>query len=141
MTSNIGGDLMSTNENDELDVYTKEKILQQVKDFFKPEFLNRIDDIILFNKLDKKNINEIIEIQLNELEQLMRKNKVRLEIDKKAKEWLASEGFLPQYGARPLNRIIQKNIKNKVADIVLKSNSNDEINVKVTTNEDGLFFK
>ena len=141
MTSNIGGDLMSTNENDELDVYTKEKILQQVKDFFKPEFLNRIDDIILFNKLDKKNINEIIEIQLNELEQLMKKNKVRLEIDKKAKEWLASEGFLPQYGARPLKRIIQKNIKNKVADIVLKSNSNDEINVKVTTNEDGLFFK
>ena len=89
----------------------------------------------------KKKYNEIIEIQLNELEQLMRKNKVRLEIDKKAKEWLASEGFLPQYGARPLKRIIQKNIKNKVADIVLKSNSNDEINVKVTTNEDGLFFK
>ena len=141
MTSNIGGDLMSTNENDELDVYTKEKILQQVKDFFKPEFLNRIDDIILFNKLDKKNINEIIEIQLIELKKLMKKNKVRLEIDNKAKEWLASEGFLPQYGARPLKRIIQKNIKNKVADIVLKSNSNDEINVKVTTNEDGLLFK
>ena len=67
---------MSTNENDELDVY-KEKYFSKLK-IFKPEFLNRIDDIILFNKLDEKNIRKIVEIQLNELEQLMKKIKYDL---------------------------------------------------------------
>ena len=141
MTSNIGAELMLSNENEQLDIYTKDKILDEVKIFFKPEFLNRIDEIILFNKLNKKNIDKIIEIQIEELKALMKKNKINIDIDNKAKDWLATEGFLPQFGARPLKRIIQKNVKDKIADIVLSTNSNEEQIVKISTNEDGLVFK
>ena len=141
MTSNIGAELMLSNENEQLDIYTKDKILDEVRNFFKPEFLNRIDEIILFNKLNRKNIDKIIEIQIEELKALMKKNKINIDIDEQAKDWLAAEGFLPQFGARPLKRIIQKNVKDKIADIVLSTNSNDEQVVKISTNEDGLVFK
>ncbi len=140
LTSNIGAELIiqDLEEQQKLKIYTKEKILEAVKKYFKPEFLNRIDEILIFENLTKTNIKEIIEIQLKELcEQLIEK-KIIVSIDQSAKEWLLNEGYVPEYGARPLKRLIQKNIKDIIAEKILSENISNEAQIKISTNESGI---
>ena len=139
LTSNLGADLMTMDaEQEKINVYTKEKILEIVRNHFKPEFLNRIDEILIFERLTKKHIEQIIDIQLNELFLQLKDKKINVKIDETVKKWLVSEGFAPEYGARPLKRVIQKNIKDRIAEKILSQNIKDDDEITISTNEEGI---
>jgi len=123
MTSNIGAENINFSEDQkkEIEVFTKEKIHDQIKVHFKPEFLNRLDDIIIFNRLTKEEMLEIIDIQINNLVQKLNDKKIKISFDKSAKEWLVTEGFSPDYGARPLKRVIQNHIIDELATSILSN--------------------
>ncbi len=142
LTSNLGADLMTMDaEQEKINVYTKEKILEIVRNHFKPEFLNRIDEILIFERLTKKHIEQIIDIQLNELFLQLKDKKINVKIDDTVKKWLVGEGFAPEYGARPLKRVIQKNIKDKIAEKILSQNIKDDEEITISTNEEGIVIK
>ena len=142
LTSNLGADLMTMDaEQEKINVYTKEKILEIVRNHFKPEFLNRIDEILIFERLTKKHIEQIIDIQLNELFLQLKDKKINVKIDETVKKWLVGEGFAPEYGARPLKRVIQKNIKDKIAEKILSQNIKDDEEITISTNEEGIVIK
>ena len=125
MTSNIGSGHISNlhNKEDNLD---KEKIhsliLSELKSSFRPEFLNRIDETIIFNSLSKKVITKIVEFQINELNNNLIQREIKLDISPYAVEYLSKKGFDPQYGARPIKRLVQKEILNQLSKEMLKGN-------------------
>lgn len=133
MTSNIGSDLIRdinsfgfelSGENKQLagsekENEIKEKIKSALKDYFKPEFLNRIDDIAVFNSLTQENIGVIIDLQLEKIARRLTKKGVKLKISRKAKDILAEKGYDPQYGARPLKRVVQRLILDKLARFII----------------------
>ena len=134
MTSNIGAELLSSSENNfnkEIGINLKERILQKVREKFKPEFLNRLDDIIIFNNLDNSNIEEIVNIQLKKLSKILKEKKIMFTIDSKAKKWLSEKGYSSTYGARPLKRMIEKEIGGLIADEIIKDNINKQSQIKV----------
>jgi len=114
MTSNIGSQwIMDLGEKDYEEM--RRRVMDAVKAHFKPEFLNRIDELIIFHSLALEQIKAIVEIQVKKLEQRLLERRIQLKMTEKAKEWLAKEGFDPAYGARPLKRVIQKGIQDKLA--------------------------
>jgi len=114
MTSNIGSQwIMDLGEKDYEEM--RRRVMDAVKAHFKPEFLNRIDELIIFHSLGLAQIKAIVEIQMKKLEQRLSEKRIQLKMTEKAKEWLAKEGFDPAYGARPLKRVIQKEIQDKLA--------------------------
>ena len=114
MTSNIGSQwIMDLGEKDYEEM--RRRVMDAVKAHFKPEFLNRIDELIIFRSLGLAQIKAIVEIQVKKLEQRLSEKRIQLKMTEKAKEWLAKEGFDPAYGARPLKRVIQKEIQDKLA--------------------------
>ena len=114
MTSNIGSQwIMDLGEKDYEEM--RRRVMDAVKAHFKPEFLNRIDELIIFHSLGLEQIKAIVEIQVKKLEQRLLERRIQLKMTEKAKEWLAKEGFDPAYGARPLKRVIQKEIQDKLA--------------------------
>ena len=131
MTSNVGARLITdnkklgfTNEEEEKDTKkeyesTKKEVMAQLKKEFKPEFLNRIDDIIVFHKLLPEDIRKIVDLMLKDVERLMNKQGIKVEIDDKAKEFVAKAGVDDAYGARPLKRAIQSMIEDKIAEAIL----------------------
>tara|TARA_A100001015_G_scaffold229618_1_gene259691 strand:- start:959 stop:3559 length:2601 start_codon:yes stop_codon:yes gene_type:complete len=148
MTSNIGAELLSfeNKSNEEIELNTREKILKKVREKFKPEFLNRLDDIIIFNKLGNKHIEEIVNIQLDKFSRILKEKKITIDIDNKAKKWLSEQGYSSSYGARPLKRVIQKNLTDLIAKEILSNklkenekiivtSQNNEISIKNTGNE------
>jgi len=149
MTSNIGGEYVSQmqtigfgdnhldskteNSNfEEKKTFLKEKIQSALKSHFKPEFLNRIDEIIIFNPLKLDDICEIVEIQLSRvIKRLLNKN-IKVNIDKTAKKWIANNGYEPEFGARPIKRLIQKEILDPLAEKIIHNsiNQNSIIEIK-----------
>jgi ATP-dependent Clp protease ATP-binding subunit ClpB len=114
MTSNIGSQwIMDLGEKDYEEM--RRRVMDAVRAHFKPEFLNRIDELIIFRSLGLAQIKAIVEIQVEKLEQRLSEKRIQLKMTEKAKEWLAKEGFDPAYGARPLKRVIQKEIQDKLA--------------------------
>jgi ATP-dependent Clp protease ATP-binding subunit ClpB len=114
MTSNIGSQwIMDLGEKDYEEM--GRRVMDAVKAHFKPEFLNRVDELIIFHSLGLDQIKAIVEIQVKKLEQRLSEKRIQLKMTEKAKEWLAKEGFDPAYGARPLKRVIQKEIQDKLA--------------------------
>jgi len=114
MTSNIGSEyIINSRTNDA--VKNKEIILETLKKYFRPEFLNRIDEIVIFNFLEKEQIKSIVDIQINYLNKTLSNRKIKVELTNKAKEFLAEKGFDPDYGARPLKRAIQTYIQNPLS--------------------------
>ncbi len=114
MTSNIGSQwIMDLGEKDYEEM--RRRVMDAVRAHFKPEFLNRIDELIIFHSLGLTQIKAIVEIQVKKLEQRLSEKRIQLKMSEKAKEWLAKEGFDPAYGARPLKRVIQKEIQDKLA--------------------------
>jgi len=103
-----------------------------VRRAFRPEFLNRLDEILLFNRLSRANMTDIVEIQLNGLRKLLADRKINLELDKTALQWLANRGYDPVYGARPLKRVIQRSLQNPLATLILEGRVNEGETVKVT---------
>jgi ATP-dependent Clp protease ATP-binding subunit ClpB len=125
MTSNIGSDLIQSNfanmEGNEEEVIAKTEALvfEVLKKSVRPEFLNRIDEVTMFKPLSRSDIRKITEIQLDNLKKVLRKQDIELEIAAEAMDWLAQEGFNPEFGARPLKRVIQRKVMNELADALL----------------------
>ncbi len=135
LTSNLGSNLIQAAENVE-DV--KEQILELLRITFKPEFLNRIDEIILFNRLSLADITRIVDIQLERLKERLREQKIDLHVTQKAKEYLARQGYDPLFGARPLKRTIQTLLQNPLARRILAGEVPEGSRVTVDTGRDGL---
>jgi ATP-dependent Clp protease ATP-binding subunit ClpB len=106
-----------------------------VRRSFRPEFLNRLDEIILFNRLGRNEMKRIVDIQLRHLQQLLADRKIVLEIDEKAKTWLANTGYDPVYGARPLKRVIQRELQNPLANMLLSGAIKDGETVRISVQD------
>jgi ATP-dependent Clp protease ATP-binding subunit ClpA len=110
----------------------KKRIKGALKESFRPEFLNRIDEIVIFNSLDKKVLNKIVDIQLAELTEQLDVRGIKLSVDAKAKKYIIDNGFDPEFGARPMKRLIQKVILDKLADHIIKGEVKDGSKVKIS---------
>ncbi|MAR63442.1 MAG: ATP-dependent chaperone ClpB [Rickettsiales bacterium] len=143
MTSNIGAELInfSDEQKSEIEVLTKDKIFENVKKHFKPEFINRIDEIILFNRLTKKEMRSILKIQISDMINLLRNRKLMIKIDNKAEDWLIEEGYSAAYGARPLKRVLQNHIEDKLAMMILENKVSEEQRILISTDKNELTFK
>ncbi len=147
MTSNVGARLITekktlgfTSSEDESNPEkeynkTKEEVMAELKKEFKPEFLNRIDDIIVFHKLQKEDIRKIVDLMIEKVEKLMKQRGITLKVDDKAKDLVAKKGVDDAYGARPLNRAIQTMIEDKVAEAILDEKVKNKINVTAENDE------
>jgi ATP-dependent Clp protease ATP-binding subunit ClpB len=138
MTSNIGAEyLVSQKEGEDTDV-VRAYVMAEVKTKFRPEFLNRVDDIILFHRLKREQMTAIVDIQIARLQKLLTERKITLELDEKARTWLANQGYDPAYGARPLKRVIQRNVQDPLAEAVLAGRVADGQTVKITVADGSL---
>ncbi len=120
LTSNLGAEHLVGLKDGQNAEEARDDVMNVVRSAFKPEFLNRLDDMILFNRLDKGVMSGIVEVQLKHLKGMLAEREMTLELDDKAKAFLAEEGYDPAYGARPLKRVIQKELQNKLAELILK---------------------
>ena len=109
-----------------------------VRKHFRPEFLNRLDEILIFRRLSRDNMSAIVLVQLEQLKKLLEQHKVTLDVAPKALEWLGEAGFDPVYGARPLKRVIQRTLQNSLAQDILSGKILDGQTVSVDANRDGL---
>jgi ATP-dependent Clp protease ATP-binding subunit ClpB len=148
MTSNIGSHLIQENlekinpENREHTLnQTKEQVFELLKKSIKPEFLNRIDEIIMFQPLTQEEIRKIVELQLQKVEQMLQKNNIKLSATKKAIDYIANVGFDPQFGARPIKRVIQKDILNELSKMLLSEKVNKDTIIIVDEKNGQLIFR
>ena len=148
MTSNIGSHLIQENlekinsENREHILnQTKEQVFELLKKSIKPEFLNRIDEIIMFQPLTQEEIRKIVELQLQKVEQMLEKTNIKLSATKKAIDYIANVGFDPQFGARPIKRVIQKEILNELSKMLLAEKVNKDTTIIVDEKNGQLIFK
>ena len=140
MTSNLGSEfLVNLGENDDSSK-ARDEVMAVVKASFRPEFLNRVDEIILFHRLHRENMGAIVKIQLKRLEVLLTDRKIELALDDGAIDWLAEKGYDPAYGARPLKRVIQKELQDPLAEKILGGEILDGSTVSVTSSSDRLLF-
>ena len=140
MTSNIGGEFISKlAENEDVDSI-RAPVMDMVRAHFKPEFLNRLDDIIVFHRLKKAHMAAIVDIQLARVRKLLEDRKITLELDESARAWLAEKGYDPVYGARPLKRVIQREVQDPLADKILSGAVQDGGRVRITGGADHLLF-
>ncbi len=146
MTSNIGSDIIQDNysdggnySDDEVFERTKTEVNEQLKKSLRPEFLNRIDEIVMFQPLSKKEIKEIIKLQIADVNQLLQDQGYSIEFSKFALNLLADLGYDPVYGARPLKRVIQKKVLNEVSKILLMGNISKNQKIRVDSFEEGEF--
>ncbi|MBP6513108.1 MAG: ATP-dependent chaperone ClpB [Bacteroidia bacterium] len=148
MTSNIGASLIQENteqinddNKEEILAKTKLEVFDILKKTIRPEFLNRIDEIIMFNPLTRDEIKEIVEIQFNSLVKMLAANDIKIKISQPAIDWLAQLGYDPQFGARPLKRVLQKRIMNELSKQILSGaiSKEDEIKIDLDKNNNFLF--
>ncbi len=141
MTSNLGAEyLVALGEGEDVD-QVRDQVMAVVRSSFRPEFLNRVDEVILFHRLQRADMGRIVEIQLKRLEKLLEDRKIQLELDGEAIDWLAARGYDPAYGARPLKRVIQKDLQDPLAEKILLGDIRDGSTVKVTSGSDRLNFR
>ena len=131
MTSNLGSEyLVNLREGEDTKTVEKE-VMGVVRGHFRPEFLNRVDEIILFHRLRREDMSEIVDIQLKRLNRLLEDRKIGLSLDAKARQWLADKGYDPTYGARPLKRVIQKWVQDPLAQMLLAGELPDGSTIKL----------
>jgi len=141
MTSNLGAEyLTQLREGDDSEM-VREQVMDVVRGHFRPEFLNRIDEIILFHRLKREEMGAIVDIQLKRLLSLLSERKITLDLDEEARNWLANKGYDPVYGARPLKRVIQKFVQDPLAEQILSGQVPDGSLVKITSGSDRLLFR
>ena len=142
MTSNIGAENITFSEDQkkEIEVFTQEKIKDQIKIHFKPEFLNRLDDIIIFNRLTKEEMIRIVDLQIKDLAQKLNDKKIKISFEESAKDWLVTEGFSADYGARPLKRVIQSYVIDELASSILSNKISEEKSIRVSSESNELKF-
>jgi ATP-dependent Clp protease ATP-binding subunit ClpB len=132
MTSNIGSDFLANQKEGEDTEAVRPYVMAEMRTKFRPEFLNRIDEIILFHRLKREQMAAIVDIQIGRLQKLLVDRKLTLELDDGARTWLANRGYDPVYGARPLKRVIQKYVQDPLAEQILAGDIRDGQKVKVT---------
>ncbi|MBA9060841.1 ATP-dependent Clp protease ATP-binding subunit ClpB [Methylobacterium fujisawaense] len=140
MTSNLGSEYLVNQPAGEDTDAVRDEVMGVVRGHFRPEFLNRVDEIILFHRLARSEMGAIVEIQLGRLQKLLDERKITLEVDEEAKTWLADKGYDPAYGARPLKRVIQKNVQDPLAELVLSGKIHDGEKVPVRLGALGLMI-
>lgn len=140
LTSNLGSEyLANQKEGEDVDA-VREQVMGVVRSAFRPEFLNRLDEIVLFHRLKRSEMGAIVDIQLKRLEGLLEDRKVTLALDDSARAWLADKGYDPVYGARPLKRVIQRQLQDPLAERILAGHVRDGDTVAVTGGSDRLLF-
>ena len=138
MTSNLGAEIL-INQPPEADVSAvRDQVMEVVRAHFRPEFLNRLDEILLFDRLKPEQIRKIVDIQIDRLERLLADRKIAVELDEAARDWLSKRGYDPAYGARPLKRVIQKSLQDPLAEMILAGDIKDGDSVKVSADDSGL---
>ncbi len=138
LTSNIGGEILASLPEGKETASVRNEVMELVRAAFRPEFLNRLDEILLFRRLSRQDMAAIVEIQLAQLQKLLSDRKITLKLDESAKRWLADQGYDPVYGARPLKRVIQRELQNPLAGLILEGRIVDGETVKVAAGEGGL---
>jgi len=138
LTSNLGSEVLAALPENGNMVLARDQVMQMVRAAFRPEFLNRLDEILLFRRLSRGDMRGIVDIQLARLQKLLDDRKIVLDIDGKARDWLAETGYDPVYGARPLKRVIQRTLQNPLAEQVLGGKIADGETVHVTVKDGGL---
>ena len=133
MTSNISSSVSSDSKLSEMK--KQEQIMKDLRKYFRPEFLNRIDEVVLFNSLNENHIAKIVNIQVREVEKRLKEKNIQLKLDQKAVDYLARRGFDPDYGARPLKRVIQRELLNPLANQIISGDLKEGATVKVTAND------
>jgi ATP-dependent Clp protease ATP-binding subunit ClpB len=132
MTSNIGSEYLASQKEGEDTDAARPYVLTELRTRFRPEFLNRIDDIILFHRLKREQMAKIVDIQIARLQKLVADRKLKLELDDAARTWLANKGYDPTYGARPLKRVIQKSVQDPLAEQILAGTIRDGQTVRIS---------
>jgi ATP-dependent Clp protease ATP-binding subunit ClpB len=138
MTSNLGSEYLVNQAEGEDSDAVRGEVMNVVRSHFRPEFLNRVDEILLFHRLKRSEMTRIVDIQLDRLKKLLADRKITLQLDDKAREWLGDKGYDPAYGARPLKRVIQKYVQDPLAEQVLAGKIHDGETVKISAGKDGL---
>jgi ATP-dependent Clp protease ATP-binding subunit ClpB len=138
MTSNIGSDFLANQKEGENVDAVRPYVMAELKTRFRPEFLNRIDEVILFQRLQRDQMTAIVDIQMARLQKLLADRKLTLELDDAARTWLANRGYDPAYGARPLKRVIQKTVQDPLAEQILAGKVRDGEKVKLTVKSGAL---
>jgi ATP-dependent Clp protease ATP-binding subunit ClpC len=152
MTSNVGAELIKRQmslgfapkketKTQKLDYDTmKERVLAEMKKTFRPEFINRINETIVFHQLTEEQLRQIVDLLVKDLQELLAERKLNIELSDKAKSWLAKEGYDPVYGARPLRRAIERYVENPLSAKLLSGEFGEGDTVKVDLGEKGLTF-
>ncbi|OUJ16413.1 ATPase AAA [Acetobacter orientalis] len=140
LTSNLGSDLLAHQPDGESTDMVQAEVMKAVRAHFRPEFLNRLDEIILFSRLQKADMTKIVDIQISRLQKLLDDRKIVLKLDNLAHAWLANEGYDPVYGARPLKRVVQRSLQNPLAQLLLEGAIHDGETVPVSANGEGLLI-
>jgi ATP-dependent Clp protease ATP-binding subunit ClpB len=140
LTSNLGGEIMAQQGSGHDSSEIRGQVMEIVRASFRPEFLNRLDEIILFHRLFPEHMGRIVDIQLERLRKLLNDHAMEMELDASALQWLSGKGYDPVYGARPLKRVIQKSLQNPLASLILEGRIHDGDTVRVSTGEEGLLI-
>ena len=140
MTSNLGSEFLVNQPEGEDTFAVREQVMATVRAHFRPEFLNRVDEIILFHRLQKSEMGRIVEIQFARLQKLLEDRKITLTLDAAARDWLAAKGWDPAYGARPLKRVIQRNLQDPLAEMILAGEIKDGDRVVISSEGNILTF-
>ncbi|SCM69637.1 ATP-dependent chaperone ClpB [Donghicola eburneus] len=140
LTSNLGAQSLSTLPDGADASDAKRDVMDAVRAHFRPEFLNRLDETIIFDRLGRADMDGIVSIQLRRLEKRLAARKIRLELDEDARKWLADEGYDPVFGARPLKRVIQRALQDPLAEMILGGDVRDDTVVTVSAGAEGLLI-
>ena len=140
MTSNLGSEFLANQPEGQDTDAVRDQVMAVVRASFRPEFLNRVDEIILFHRLQRKEMTKIVDIQMVRLAKLLEERKITIALDPSAREWLADKGWDPAYGARPLKRVIQKAVQDPLAELILSGTVKDGDRVTISAGKQGLTF-
>ena len=140
LTSNLGSDLLAAEQEGAITPIVQAQVMRVVREHFRPEFLNRLDEIVLFARLQRGDMAAIVKIQLARLVGLLADRKITLDLDGKALDWLGEAGYDPVYGARPLKRVIQRSLQNPLAGQLLDGSIKDGDTIHVSADRDGLII-
>jgi ATP-dependent Clp protease ATP-binding subunit ClpB len=138
LTSNLGSEVLAAQADGEPAALVQGQVMAAVRAHFRPEFLNRLDEIIMFRRLQRSDMTKIVDIQLAHLKKLLADRKIGLELDRAATEWLANEGYDSVYGARPLKRVIQRSLQNPLAGMILEGSVRENETVSISAAGKGL---
>ena len=140
LTSNLGSELLVDQVEGQDSTEIEGEILKVVRNSLRPEFLNRLDDIVLFHRLFREQMDQIVQIQLNQLCKRLELQNLHLEFNEKAISWLANAGYDQNYGARPLKRIIQRFVENPLASLMLEGSVDEKSTILMSANSNNLLI-